>query len=174
MSMPQVHLVSYCVDLGYGAMAGSQMLSLMLFGGTLSRLLFGFITDKIGGLKTLFIGSSLQCFSLFFYIPFDGLISLYIVSLIFGLSQGGIIPSYAIIIREYTTSKEVGTKIGFVIMITIFGMALGGWMSGKIFDLFESYHIAFLNGILWNLINISIVIYLLILFSEKIKTKILR
>ena len=164
MSMPQVHVVSYCVDLGYGAIAGGQMLSVMLLGGIISRLISGIIADTIGGLKTLFIGSFLQCLALFFYIPFDGIVSLYVISLFFGLSQGGIIPSYTIIIREYMPSEEAGTRIGIVIMLTIFGMALGGWMSGKIFDIYESYEMAFLNGIFWNFINLGIVIYLLLIF----------
>ena len=164
MSMPQVHVVSYCVDLGYGSIAGGQMLSVMLTGGIISRLISGIIADKIGGLKTLFIGSFLQCLALFFYIPFDGIVSLYIISLLFGLSQGGIIPSYTIIIREYMPPEEAGTRIGIVIMLTIVGMALGGWLSGKIYDIYGSYEMAFLNGIVWNFINLAIVMYLLLIF----------
>jgi MFS family permease len=102
----------------------------------------------------LLIGSALQCLSLFFYIPFNGLASLYVVSLVFGLSQGGIVPCYAIIIREYMPAKEAGQRIGTVLMATIFGMAIGGWMSGWIYDLTGSYAAAFLNGIAWNLVNV--------------------
>jgi len=78
-----------CGDLGYGTARGAQMLSIMLGLGVVSRLGSGFIADRIGGLKTLILGSALQCLSLIFYLPFDGLTSLYIVSAIFGLSQGG-------------------------------------------------------------------------------------
>ena len=101
MSMPQVHIVAYCMDLGYGVARGAEMLSIMLAAGVVSRLASGFLADRIGGIRTLLIGSVLQCLGLFFYIPFDGLASLYVVSLVFGLSQGGIVPCYAIIIREY-------------------------------------------------------------------------
>lgn len=160
MSMPQVHIVSFCVDLGYGPAAGSEMLSLMLFGGIVSRLVSGILADRLGGLNTLLIGSTLQCVALFLYLPFDGLVPLYVVSLIFGLSQGGIVPSYAIIVREYLLSASTGEKVGLVVMATIFGMALGGWMSGWIYDVTGSYRIAFWNGILWNFMNIGIVLLL--------------
>lgn len=162
MSMPQVHIVAYCVDLGYGVARGSEMLSLMLVGGIVSRLASGFLADHIGGVKTLLIGSVLQCLALFAYIPFDGLASLYVVSLVFGLSQGGIVPSYAIIVREYLPAHEAGQRVGVVIMATIAGMALGGWLSGWIYDLTGSYAAAFWNGIAWNLLNIAIMVMILL------------
>ncbi len=157
MSMPQVHLVAYCADLGYGPAVGAQMLSLMLMGGVVSRLISGLVADRLGGVLTLLIGSSLQCLALFLYLPFDGLVSLFMVSLVFGLSQGGIVPSYALIVREYLPAREAGARVGFVIMATILGMALGGWLSGWIYDQTGSYQMAFLNGIAWNLMNIAIV-----------------
>ena len=160
MSMPQVHIVSYCVCLGYGPVAGAEMLALMLFGGVLSRIFFGLLSDRLGGVRTLLLGSALQCLGLAFYLPYDGLVSLYTVSLIFGLSQGGIVPSYALIVREYMPAKEAGARVGFVLMMTIWGMALGGWMSGWIYDVSGSYQMAFLNGIMWNLINIGLVVAL--------------
>jgi len=161
MSMPQVHLVAYCADLGYGPARGAQMLSLMLGCGIVSRLTFGFICDRIGGLRTLLVGSGLQGFALLLFLPFDGLVSLYIVSALFGLFQGGIVPTYAIIVREFFPTSEAGTRVGTVITATLFGMALGGWMSGVIFDLTGSYRAAFLNGIAWNLVNVSIALFLL-------------
>ena len=160
MSMPQVHIVSYCVGLGYGPVAGAEMLALMLFGGVLSRIFFGLLSDRLGGVRTLLLGSALQCLGLAFYLPYDGLVSLYTVSLIFGLSQGGIVPSYALIVREYMPAKEAGAREGFVLMMTIWCMALGGWMSGWIYDVSGSYQMAFLNGIMWNLINIGLVVAL--------------
>ncbi|MDF1608087.1 MFS transporter [Hoeflea sp. YIM 152468] len=161
MSMPQVHIVSYCTDLGYGPTVGAEMLSLMLMGGVVSRLVSGLIADRLGGVKTLLIGSTLQCIALFLYLPFDAMVPLYVVSLIFGLSQGGIVPSYALIVREYLPAREAGARVGFVIMATIIGMALGGWMSGWIYDLTGSYQVAFLNGIAWNFLNIGIMALLL-------------
>lgn len=161
MSMPQVHIVSYCVDLGYGPAVGAEMLSLMLLGGVGSRLVSGLLADKLGGVKTLLIGSLAQCVALFLYLPSDALISLYVVSLVFGLSQGGIVPSYAVIVREYMPAREAGARVGFVLMATIMGMALGGWSSGLIYDLSGSYQLAFINGIAWNGLNIAIMLWLL-------------
>lgn len=161
MSMPQVHIVAYCADLGYGVARGSEMLALMLGAGIISRLASGALADRIGGIRTLLIGSVLQGLSLLLYIPFDGLASLYVVSFVFGLSQGGIVPCYAIIVREYMPAAEAGRRVGVVIMATIAGMALGGWMSGWIYDLTGSYAAAFLNGIGWNLLNVTTMAFVL-------------
>ena len=161
MSMPQVPLVAYCADLGYGVARGAEMLSLMLAGGIVSRLASGFLADYIGGVRTLLLGSVLQGLALLFYLPFDGLMSLYVISLMFGLAQGGIVPMYAVIVREYLPAREAGQRVGIVIMATLIGMALGGWMSGWIFDVTGSYHAAFLNGIAWNLLNVAIMASLL-------------
>ncbi len=156
MAMPQVHIVAYCTDLGYGAARGAEMLSLMLTCGIVSRLASGLICDRIGGIKTLLIGSVLQGIALLAFLPFDGLVPLYVISATFGLFQGGIVPSYAIIVREHFSPKEVGERVGSVIMATLLGMALGGWLSGWIFDMTGSYQAAFVNGIAWNLLNVSI------------------
>lgn len=161
MAMPQVHIVAYCGDLGYGVARGAEMLSIMLIGGIFSRIASGFIADKVGGVMTMLIGSFMQAVALLLYFLFDGLTSLYLISLLFGLFQGGIVPSYAIIIREYFPPKEAGSRVGIVIMATVFGMALGGWMSGWIFDMTGSYRIAFLNGLAWNLLNLAIAVWLL-------------
>ncbi|MEX2455471.1 MAG: MFS transporter [Rhodospirillaceae bacterium] len=161
MSMPQVHIVAYCTDLGYGMGAGADMLALMLAGGAVSRIAFGFVADRLGGVRTLLIGSVLQAIGLLFYLPFDGLMSLYAVSLMFGLAQGGIVPCYAIIVREYMPARVAGQRVGILIMATIFGMAGGGWISGWIYDVTLSYQAAFLHGIAWNLVNIAIMATLL-------------
>ena len=162
MAMPQVHIVAYCGDLGFGAARGAQMLSLMLACGVASRLISGVICDRVGGLYTLLLGSALQGVALLLFLPFDGLVSLYVISALFGLFQGGIVPSYAIIVREHFPPAEAGARVGTVLMFTLLGMALGGWMSGKVFDLTGSYHAAFLNGIAWNLLNLSIAVTLIV------------
>ncbi len=161
MSMPQVHIVAYCSDLGFGAARGAEMLSLMLGFGIVSRLGFGWISDHIGGLRTLLLGSILQGVALLLFVPYGGLTTLFVVSALFGLFQGGIVPAYALVVREYFTPREAGARVGTVLMATLFGMALGGWMSGAIFDLTGSYRAAFLNGIAWNLLNVSVVAFLL-------------
>lgn len=161
MSMPQVHLVAYCMDLGYGVARGTEMLSIMLFAGIFSRLVSGLLADRIGGIRTVLIGSVLQGLSLFLYIPFDGLAALYLVSLVFGLAQGGIVPAYAVIVREYMAPAEAGRRVGIVITATTAGMALGGWMSGWIYDLTGSYTAAFANGMAWNLLNVATMTFVL-------------
>jgi len=162
MSMPQVHIIAYCADLGYGTARGAEMLSLILGFGVVSRLGSGFIADRIGGVGTLILGSTLQCLALIFYLPFDGLMSLYIVSALFGLAQGGIVPSYALIVRDYFPAREAGARVSLVLMASVVGMAIGGWVSGEIFDLTGSYQAAFLNGIAFNLFNIAIAFWLLL------------
>ncbi|MDF1717983.1 MAG: MFS transporter [Antarcticimicrobium sp.] len=157
MSMPQVHIVAYCVGLGYGPAVGAEMLSLMLLGGVASRVVSGLVADRLGGVLTLLVGSVLQCIALMLYLPYDAMVPLYVVSTVFGLSQGGIVPSYALVVREYMPAREAGARVGFVMMMTILGMALGGWMSGWIYDLTGNYQMAFLNGIAWNLLNIVII-----------------
>ena len=166
MSMPQVHIVAYCADLGYGVARGAEMLSLMLGFGVVSRIGFGFIADRIGGLKTLLVGSVLQTLVLMLYLGFSGPISLYLISALFGLVQGGIVPAYAIIVREYFSPGEAGARVGIVIMATLVGMAFGGWMSGAIFDLTGSYLAAFANGAAWNVLNAAIAAWLLMRASR--------
>jgi MFS family permease len=161
MSMPQVHIVAYCSELGYGAARGAEMLSLMLGFGIVSRLVSGWISDHIGGLRTLILGSVLQGIALLLFRPFDGLYSLYVVAAMFGLFQGGIVPAYALIVREYFDPREAGTRVSIVLTATLVGMALGGWISGVVFDLTGSYRAAFINGIAFNLFNLSIAFWLL-------------
>ena len=161
MSMPQVHLVAYCGDLGYGVKRGAEMLSLMFIGGIVSRLVSGSLSDRIGGLYTLAIGTSLQALMLTLFLPFDGLGSLYVISALFGLAQGGIVPSYAMIARDLFPASEAGTRVSAVLMSTVAGMALGGWLSGVIYDLSGGYQAAFLNGIAWNVLNVAIALELI-------------
>jgi MFS family permease len=161
MSMPQVHIVAYCGDLGYGATQGARMLSLMLSFGIISRIASGFLADRLGGLATLLLGSLAQMAALTLYLMMDGLTSLYVISALFGLFQGGLVPSYAIIVRESFPAKEAGARVGLILMMTLLGMALGGWMSGVIYDLTGSYRAAFANGVAWNALNFLIAVFLL-------------
>jgi cyanate permease len=162
MSMPQVHIVAYCADLGFGVAVGAEMLSIMLIMGVASRLICGMIADRIGGLRTLLLSSTLQAGALMLYIPFDGLTSLYVVSALFGLAQGGIVPSYALVVRDYFPAREAGSRVSMVLTSTILGMALGGWLSGEIYDITGSYQAAFLNGLAWNGLNMAIMTWLLL------------
>jgi MFS family permease len=162
MAMPQVHIVAYCGDLGYGVARGAEMLSMMMGFGIISRIGSGFLADRVGGLRTLLIGSVAQGIALLFYLFFDSLTSLYLISAMFGLFQGGIVPSYAIIVREAMPAAEAATRVGIVIFASVFGMSFGGWISGVIFDATGSYAAAFANGLAWNAVNIAIVLGLLL------------
>jgi MFS family permease len=168
MAMPQVHIVAYCGDLGYGVAQGAQMLSLMLGFGIVSRIGSGFLADRIGGIRTALIGSVAQAFALLFYLFFDSLTSLYLISAMFGLFQGGIVPSYAIIVREAMPASEAATRVGVVILASVAGMSFGGWVSGVIFDATGSYAAAFINGLGWNALNITIMVSLLLRARQRL------
>ena len=161
MAMPQVHIVPYATDLGYASARGAEMLSLMLGGGIVSRLLSGWISDRVGGLKTLALGSLLQGLAIAAFFTADTLSALYVLSFAFGLSQGGIVPSYTIIIRTYFPVGEAGWRIGAALLFTMIGMALGGWMAGALYDLTGSYTLSFFNAIAFNIANFAIAAYLL-------------
>jgi MFS family permease len=168
MAMPQVHIVAYCGDLGYGVAHGAEMLSLMMAFGVVSRIGSGYLADRIGGIRTLLIGSVAQGFALLFYLFFTSLPSLYVISAMFGLFQGGIVPSYAIIVREAMPASQAATRVGIVIFASVFGMSFGGWVSGVIFDATGSYAAAFVNGLGWNALNITIMVSLLIRARQRL------
>ena len=161
MALPQVHIVAYCGDLGYGAAGGAQMLSLMLGTGVASRILMGWMSDTIGGLRTLLLGSVMQCVSLALFVPFDSVGSLYALSILFGFFQGGIVPAYTLIVREYFTPAQAAGRTGVVLLAALFGMGFGGWLGGWIFDLTGSYRNAFAFGVGANLVNVAIVVWLI-------------
>src|SRR5436190_585126 len=161
MATPQLQIVAYCGDLGYGPARGAGMLSLMMGLGVISRLLAGSVADRLGGLTTLAILSTLQAVATLPYILFDDLAALYAMAGIFGLFHGGFIPMYAVTVREYFSPHEAGARVGFVFGATLFGMALGGWMSGAVFDLTGSYQATFINAVVWNLFNLTILLWLL-------------
>jgi MFS family permease len=162
MAMPQAHIVRYCVALGYGDGPGSAMLALMMAFGFASRVASGVIADAIGGLRNLLLGSALQAVALLLYLLFDGRNSLFVVSALFGLFQGGIVPSYAVIVREYFPPGEAAGRLGVILMATLVGMAGGGWISGVIFDATGTYRDAFAHGLAWNILNAGVVAWLLL------------
>ena len=163
MSMPQVHLVAYCGDLGYGVAVGTQIIALMLGLGVVSRLASGALADRIGAGPMLIIGSSMQALALLMYLFFNSQSSLYLISGLFGLFQGGIVPMYAVIIRQFLPPREAGARISLVLTATVLGMACGGLAAGYIFDATGSYRLAFLHGFFWNCLNLVLVSWLMLL-----------
>lgn len=156
MAMPQVHIIAHAVDLGFSAARGAEMLALMAGCGVVSRLASGVLSDRFGGIRTLLLGSGLQAAVLVLFLPVDTLTGLYLVSALFGLSHGGIVPSYAIIVRTYFDAGSAGERIGIVLLFTMIGMALGGWMAGALYDLTGSYDAAFVNAVAFNILNMVI------------------
>ena len=156
MAMPQVHIVPLVVDLGFDAVHGARMLALMLGCGVVSRLVSGWLSDRIGGLKTLLVGSALQGLVIFGFLFAGGLTALYVLAVAFGLSQGGIVPSYTIIVRSLFPPGEAGWRIGTTMMFTVSGMALGGWLAGALHDLTGSYTAAILAAVGFNVLNLAI------------------
>lgn len=163
VGMWAVIVVMPAIETQFGASRAeaSMPYTLAMIGFALGNMWLGQVVDRLGGVHTLLIGSILQCIALFLFLPYDGMVSLYVISLLFGLAQGGIVPSYALVVREYMPPQEAGARVGFVMMMTIMGMALGGWMSGWLYDVTGKYELAFVNGILWNGLNIAIIATLL-------------
>ena len=161
MAAPQVHAVALADDLGLRPADGALMLSLMYGFGIFSRLGSGWISDRIGGLRILVLGSAGQAAALLLFLPADGRIALLVVAALFGLSQGGIVPSYAIIVREYFPARQAGGRIGLALLFTMLGMALGAWLAGAIHDLTGSYRLAFVNAVAFNIAHLAIAAFLL-------------
>ncbi|MDP7667250.1 MAG: MFS transporter, partial [Rhodospirillales bacterium] len=126
-----------------------------------SRIAWGLISDRIGGLSTLYYGCLAQIAALSMYLFFDGLAALYVVSALFGLGFGGIIPSYTIVIRDLFPVRGIGWRIGAVYFFGTIGMALGGYLGGAIFDVSGSYQVAFAVGIAFNVANLALLTILM-------------
>jgi len=161
MAAPQVHAVAMADDIGLRPADGALMLSLMYGFGIVSRLASGWISDRIGGLRILALGSAGQTVALLLFLPADGRIALLVVAALFGLSQGGIVPSYAIIVREYFPARQAGGRIGLTLLFTMLGMAVGAWLAGAIHDLTGSYRVAFLGAVAVNIAHLAIAAFLL-------------
>jgi predicted MFS family arabinose efflux permease len=163
MAMPMSHVVAFCNDLGYAPARGAEMLSLLLVAAFMSRMIWGRLSDRIGGLKTILISSAAQAVFLSCYLVVDTLVGLYVVSVAFGFGFGGIIPSYVLAIRTLFPFGETGWRTGTVLLFGLCGMALGGWLGGYLYDWFGFYQPAFAVGVAFNLANLALVGGLVIL-----------
>ncbi len=154
MSMPQGHLVALCTDLGITASHGAAMLSVLLGVAFFSRQMWGWISDRIGGLMTVLIGSVWQFFAVVAFAVTQDEIGLFTVSALFGLGFAGIIPAYALIARELFPARDAGWRIPVLLFCSGFGMASGGWFAGLLYDHFGYYAPAFVAGLIFNAINL--------------------
>ncbi|HXP73868.1 MAG TPA: MFS transporter [Stellaceae bacterium] len=157
MALPLAHLVAFCSDLGYAPARGTEMLTLLLVAAFLSRMIWGRMSDRIGGLKTIMVGSLAQAVFLACYLFVDNLVGLYAVSAAFGVGFGGIIPSYVLTVRDLFPASEAGWRIGTVLLFGLLGMALGAWMGGAIYDWFAYYKPAFAAGVAFNIGNLVLI-----------------
>ena len=160
MAMPQQHLVAFCSDLGFSRTFGAAMLSILLGTAFVSRQIWGAISDKIGGLATILIGSLWQAAAMACFLLSLGEYGLIAVSAVFGLGFSGIIPAYALAIRDLYPAREAYWRIPTVLMFTAVGMAIGGWSAGWLYDHFGTYAPAFAFAVCANLVNAAIVGFL--------------
>lgn len=157
MSMPSVHLISYATDLGFSTVRAAEMLALLAGCAVLSRLMWGMVADRTGGLLALLVGSSCQALCLTAFCLIEAMPSFYVVAALFGLAYGGIVPCYALVIREYLPAENLGLHIGIVLLFGTVGMALGGWLGAAIFDAYGSYRAGFMLGVGFNALNLAVV-----------------
>jgi len=157
MSMPQTHLVALCSDLGIKPAHGAAMLSLLLGTAFVSRQIWGLISDRIGGLTTVLIGSAWQFCSLIALALTQDEIGLFTVTAIFGLGFAGIIPAYVLVVRELFPAREAGWRVPVLLCMSGFGMASGGWVAGLLYDHFGYYAPAFAAGLIFNSVNLALV-----------------
>ena len=161
MALPQAHLVAFCTDLGIAPAHGAAMLSVVLGTGFLSRQLWGWFSDRAGGLMTLAVCSACQASALCAFLMTQDEIGLFSVSALFGLGFSGLVPAYVLTLRQYYPVAEAGWRVPTLLMFSGCGMAAGAWMGGALYDLFGYYAPAFIGAIIANAIHLAIVTTLL-------------
>jgi MFS family permease len=162
MAMPAGHLVALCSDLGIPAARGAAMLSLLLGCAFVSRMFWGWLTDRIGGLGAVFAGSACQALSIAAFVATRNEAGLFTVSAVYGLGFSGIIPAYVVAIRDLFPAAEASWRVPALLFTGMAGMAFGGWFAGALYDHFGFYAPAFAAGALFNLANLSIVGFLVV------------
>ena len=157
MAMPQGHLVAFCSDLGIARSVGALMLSVLLGTAFLSRQIWGAISDRIGGLATVLIGSAWQAAAMTSFLLTQDEVGLFTVAAAFGVGFSGIIPAYVLALRELFPAAEAYWRIPTLLLFSGFGMAAGGWIAGLLYDHFGYYAPAFATGIGSNILNLLVV-----------------
>jgi MFS family permease len=160
MAMPAAHLVAFCTDLGIPAAHGAAMLSVLLGSAFVSRLFWGWLADRIGGLGTLLAGSACQALAIAAFTATQDEVGLFAVSAAYGLGFSGIVPAYVLAIRELFPSAEASWRVPTLLFISMSGMAFGGWFAGALYDHFGFYAPAFAAGALFNAANLAIIGFL--------------
>ena len=162
MAIPQGHLVAFCSDLGIPAAQGAAMLSVMQAGALASRMGWGWITDRLGGLRTVLAASACQAVAVAAFLATQDEATLFAISAAYGLGFSGIIPAYIVAIRELYPSREASWRVPCLLFVGMGGMAFGGWFAGALYDHFGFYAPAFASGALFNLFNLALVGFLVL------------
>jgi len=162
MAMPMNHIPAYCGDLGFASQIGAAMLSVLLGVAFFARQFWGWLADRIGGFQTLLYSSLVQITGVLGYIATQDLVPLFVVSAVFGVGLSGLLPSYVIVIRQCYSAQEANWRVPTVMFAGFLGMASGGWLPGVLFDRFSSYQPAFGTGLVLNLVNLAVLLFLVL------------
>ncbi|MBV8492812.1 MAG: MFS transporter [Alphaproteobacteria bacterium] len=160
MSIPQGHLVAFCSDIGIPAAQGAAMLSVLQASAFTSRMFWGWLSDRIGGLKTVLLGSACQAVAIAAFMATQDEAGLFAVSAAYGLGFSGIIPAYVVAIRDLFPAREASWRVPTVLFVSMGGMAFGGWFAGALYDHFGFYAPAFMTGVIFNIANLGLVGFL--------------
>jgi MFS family permease len=162
MSIPQGHLVAFCSDVGIPAAQGAAMLSVLQGSAFISRILWGWMADRVGGLLTVLVGSACQAVAITAFMATQDEMGLFMIAAVYGLGFSGIVPAYVMAVRELFPSREASWRVPTVLFVSMGGMAVGSWWAGALFDHFGFYGPAFMSGVLFNLANLAVVGFLVL------------
>ena len=160
MAIPAGHLVAFCSDLGIPAAHGAAMLSVLLGSALVSRLFWGWLADRIGGLGAVLASSACQALAIAAFTATQDEAGLFAVSAAYGLGFSGIIPAYVLAVRELFPSAEASWRVPTLLFVSMSGMAFGGWFAGALYDHFGFYAPAFAAGALFNVANLVVIGFL--------------
>jgi MFS family permease len=167
MAMPAGHLVALCSDLGIPAASGAAMLSLLLACAFVSRMFWGWLTDRIGGLGAVFAGSACQAVAIAAFTITQSEVGLFAISAAYGLGFSGIIPAYVVAVREFFPAADASWRVPTLLFTGMSGMAFGGWFAGALYDHFGFYAPAFAAGALFNLANLGVIGFLAVRLTRR-------
>ncbi|WP_158295523.1 MFS transporter [Crenalkalicoccus roseus] len=157
MAMPAAHLVAFCTDLGIAASRGAMMLSVLLVSAFLARQFWGWVSDRIGGLPTVLLGSMAQVVGMAGFLMTQDEAGLFFVAAAYGLGFSGIVPAYMLAVRELFPAREAAWRMPMLLFLSLSGMAFGAWLAGALHDRFGNYAVAWEAGILVNLVQLALV-----------------
>ena len=145
-SGPIFHMVTNAIDHGVTAMTAATVLSAASLASLSGKIICGLVADRVGAKRTLVAGLVLQAASVSLYVFTRELTTFYAVAVVFGFAYGGVMPLYAILVREYFGARIMGAAFGAVAFVSTLGMAIGPVAGGWLYDAFGSYFWLFLGS----------------------------